>query len=46
MATAAFLRQFPYPVLFPANSTLATISLVFLPGWARAERLRPPVARV
>lgn len=46
MATAAFLRHFPYPVLFPADSTLATTSLVFLPGWARADRLRPPVARV
>ena len=46
MATAAFLRHFPYPILSPADSILATTSLVFLPGWARADRLRYPRARL
>lgn len=46
MATAAFLRHFLYPILFPPDSILATTSLVFLPGRARADRLRRPVARL
>ena len=43
MAAAAFLRLFLCPVLFPANTILATTFLDFLPGWARADRPWRPV---